>query len=84
MTRDLAGLIDLNAVTLNAITLNDANVRINLEWPQQSSQSELLEQYEKMPPAVSMGHPAIAELSRMMGDRRRHSSIDYTLAAGVG
>ncbi len=62
--RDLVGLIDLGAIELNG-----EHVRVNLEWPQQFSESELLERYENMPSAVSANHPAMPELSRLL--RRR-------------
>ena len=62
--RDLVGLMDLGAVTLNG-----AHIQANMEWPQQFSQSELLERYENMPSAVSANHPAMAELSRLLGRR---------------
>ena len=62
--RDLVGLMDLGAVTLNG-----AHIQVNMEWPQQFSQSQLLERYENMPSAVSANHPAMAELSRLLGRR---------------
>ena len=62
--RDLVGLMDLGAVTLHG-----AHIQVNMEWPQQFSQSELLERYENMPSAVSANHPAMAELSRLLGRR---------------
>ena len=62
--RDLVGLIDLGAMELNG-----EHVRVNLEWPQQFSESELLERYENMPFAVSANHPAMPELSRLLGRR---------------
>ena len=62
--RDLVGLMDLGAVRLNG-----AHIQVNMEWPQQFSQSELLERYENMPSAVSANHPAMTELSRLLGRR---------------
>ena len=62
--RDLVGLMDLGAVTLHG-----AHIQVNMEWPQQFSQSELLERYENMPSAVSANHPAMAELLRLLGRR---------------
>ena len=62
--RDLVGLMELGAVPLNT-----EHIQVNLEWPQQFSQSELLERYENMPSAVSANHPAMAELSRLLGRR---------------
>ena len=66
MARDMVGLIDLSAVTLN-----DDHIAANLDWPQQFSESALLEQYEGMPSAASTDHPAMAELSRLLGRRQR-------------
>ena len=63
--RDLAGLI-----ILSAITLDDGRFAANLDWPQQFSESALLEQYEKMPSAASANHPAMAELSGLLSRRR--------------
>ncbi len=60
--RDLVGLIDLGAMELHG-----EHVRVNLDWPQQFSQSEFLERYENMPSAVSANHPAMPELSRLLG-----------------
>ena len=63
--RDLGGLLSLSAVALN-----DDRFAANLAWPQQFSESELLERYERMPSAASANHPAMAELSRLLGRRR--------------
>ena len=57
LTRDAIGLIELGAVGINA-----DHIQARMEWPQQFSQSELLERYENMPSAVSANHPAMAEL----------------------
>ena len=65
MARDLIELIDLNAVAFDGDRLE-----VNLDWPQQFSQSELLERYENIPSAASANHPAMAELSRLLGRRR--------------
>ena len=62
LVRDLNDLIELSAVVLS-----DDHIAANLDWPQQFSQSELLERYERMPSAASSGHPAMAELSRLLG-----------------
>jgi len=66
MIRDIIGLIDLSAISLDG----DRAIA-NLDWPQQFSESELLEHYEQMPSATSASHPAMAELSRLMGRRFR-------------
>ena len=60
----MLGLIDLGAVNFDG-----EHIRVNLEWPQQFSESELLERYENMPSAVSANHPAMPELSRLLGRR---------------
>ena len=60
--RDTIGLIELGAVEIKG-----DHIQAKLEWPQQFSQSELLERYETMPSAVSANHPAMAELSRLLG-----------------
>ena len=62
--RDLIGLFDLRAVVFH-----DNHISINMEWPQQFSRSELLDQYEHMPSAISANHPAMPELSRLLGRR---------------
>lgn len=67
LVRDLIGLLDLSAITYDSAA---NRVAVNLDWPQQSSESELLERYEKMPSAASARHPAMTELSRLLGRRR--------------
>ena len=68
--RDLGGLLELSA-----ITLDDERVAANLDWPRQSSESELLELLESMPAAAPARNPAMAKLSRLLGrDRRRGRS----------
>ena len=62
--RDLIGLFDLRAVVFH-----DNHISINMEWPQQFSRSELLDRYEHMPSAISANHPAMPELSRLLGRR---------------
>ena len=63
--RDLFELINLSA-----LSLKDGNVAVDLDWPRQFSESELLEMYEQMPSAASASHPAMSELSRLLGRRR--------------
>ena len=63
--RDIMELIDLSAVELR-----DDRVAVNLDWPRQFSESELLDRYEKMPSTADAGHPAMPELSRLLGRRR--------------
>ena len=62
--RDLIGLFDLRA-----LVFHDNHISINMEWPQQFSRSELLDRYEHMPSAISANHPAMPELSRLLGRR---------------
>ena len=63
--RDVLGLSELGAILIDG----QGNFTLNLDWPQQFSESELLERYEKMPSAVSTTHPAMAELRRLLGRR---------------
>ena len=67
LARDLVGLLDLSAITYDS---DAERLAVNLDWPQQSSESELLERYEKMPSAASTRHPAMTELARLLGRRR--------------
>ena len=64
--RDLYDLLRLSAVTLSG-----DRVAADLDWPRKFSESELLERYERMPPALSAGNPAVADLSWLLGRRRR-------------
>ena len=64
MWRDLGGLL-----ALGAITLSDRRVDVNLDWPRQASDSELLRQLEGMSAAATASHPAMAELTRLLGRR---------------
>ena len=64
MERDLAGLLVLNALKINGLYID-----VNLNWPQQFSESELLERYDNMPSVAPSGHPAAADLSRLLGRR---------------
>ena len=63
--RDLRGLINLDAVEFE-----EPNIRVNLDWPQQTSETALLEQLEGLPSATSADHPAMAELSQLLNRRR--------------
>ena len=63
--RDLVGLVNLSAVSYD-----EGNVAVDLDWPRKFSESELLEIYEQMPSAASASHPAMSELSRLLGRRR--------------
>ena len=62
--RDVVGLF-----ILDAIAIEDGQFQVNLAWPQQVSESELLERYESMPVAVSARHPAMAKLSQLLSRR---------------
>ena len=64
LVRDVIGLIDLKA-----LAIEDKQIHVNLAWPQQFSESELLERYENMPAAASARHPAMARLSQLLGRR---------------
>ena len=64
LVRDVIGLIDLKA-----IAIEDRHFQVNSAWPQQFSESELLERYESMPAAVSARHPAMAKLSQLLSRR---------------
>ena len=60
--RDIVGLFELEAIEFNGEL-----IQAKLDWPERFSQSELLDRYERMPSAVSTNHPAMAELSRLLG-----------------
>ena len=64
MVRDLFGLLELSA-----IMLDQGRIAANLDWPQLFAESELLDRYENMPSAASTNHPAIAQLSQLLGRR---------------
>ena len=64
MARDLRGLLSLRAVNRD-----ETIFAANLDWPQQFSESALLDLYENMPAAAYSGQPAVAELSRLLGSR---------------
>ena len=63
--RDVNGLIRLSAVVRR-----DDQFAVNLDWPLEFSESELLEILERFPSAASASHPAMAELSRLLGRER--------------
>ena len=64
MVRDLFRLLELSAVRLDG-----GRIAANLDWPQLFAESELLDRYESMPSAVSTTHPAMAQLSQLLGRR---------------
>ena len=59
VARDVVGLLQLGAISFES---GSTEITLNLDWPQQFSESELLERYENMPSAASTNHPAAAEL----------------------
>ena len=63
--RDIVGLLHLKAISLDG-----TEVSVNLDWPQQFSESELLRLYESLPSAASSSHPAMADLSQLLNRRR--------------
>ncbi len=63
--RDIAGLFNISA-----IDMQDGRIAVNLDWPKQFSESELLERYENMPLTGGVAHPAMPELSRLLGRQR--------------
>jgi len=62
LVRDLVRLIELSAIGAAG-----RRITINLDWPQQFAESELLERYESMPSATSTAHPAMGQLSQLLG-----------------
>ena len=63
--RDMIGLLHLKAVSVQG-----GEIVVNLDWPQQFSESVLLDQMERMPTAASANHPAMVELSELLRRRR--------------
>lgn len=63
--RDVSNLMDLGA-----IKFDDGLITLNLDWPQELSESELLRRYENLPAAASARHPAMAALSQLLKHRR--------------
>ena len=66
LARDIIGLSQLGALSFDV----DSNrIKLNLDWPQDFSESELIDRYENMPSVASTNHPAMAELRRLLGRR---------------
>ncbi len=68
MVRDVVDLLELGAI-LWEDSEDKHQFRLNLDWPQQFSESELIERYENMPSAASTNHPAMVELRQLLGRR---------------
>lgn len=66
--RDISELYLLGAILIDGPS---DNIALNLDWPQDFSESELLNAYENMPSAASTNHPAMVELHRLLGRHRR-------------
>ena len=64
--RDVSNLLEVDAIRMD----DDGTISLNLDWPQQLSESELLHRYENLPSAVSANHPAMAALSQLLNRRR--------------
>ena len=62
--RDLSWLL-----FLKAIRIDDERMVINLNWPQQFSDTWLLSAIENMPRAASSNHPVMTELSQLLNRR---------------
>ena len=69
LVRDLIEIIRMSAVSYSTDDDEDY-FAVDLDWPRKFSESELLEMYEQMPSAASASHPAMSELSRLLGRRR--------------
>ena len=64
--RDVSNLLEVGAIRMD----EDGTITLNLDWPQQLSESQLLDLYENLPSAVSANHPAMAALSQLLHRRR--------------
>ena len=63
---DVINLRDIGAIRID----ENGIITLNLDWPQQLSESELLDRYENLPSAVSASHPAMAAVSQLLNRRR--------------
>ena len=68
-SRDVFYLLDLGAIRIERNRI----ITLNLDWPQQLSESELLDRYENLPSAVSANHPAMAVLSQLLKRHRQRN-----------
>lgn len=64
--RDISNLLDIGTIRID----DDGIITLNLDWPQELSESEFLHRYENLPSAVSANHPAMAALSQLLNRRR--------------
>ena len=62
--RDILDLFDLGA-----LRINDDGIRVNLDWPQQVSESELIERLERATSAASTNRPGMANLQDLLNRR---------------
>ena len=76
LARDINGLFKLDTIhVINSEDINKVMLDVNLNWPQQFSESELVERYENMPSAASSDHPAASDLARLLGRRSYRRSV---------
>ena len=64
--RDVINLLRVDAISMD----EEGTITLNLDWPQELSESALLESYETLPSAVSANHPAMSALSQFLNRRR--------------
>ena len=62
--RDIVDLFDLGA-----LQFSDDGIRVNLDWPQQFSESELIERLERVTSAASTNRPGMANLQDLLNRR---------------
>ena len=62
--RDIIDLFDLGA-----LQLHDDGIRANLDWPQQFSESELIERLEQATSAATTNRPGMADLQALLNRR---------------
>ena len=62
--RDLFDLLDFKA-----LLVDQGNIGVNLDWPQQFSESELLERLEQGTSAASTNRPGMADLQALLNRR---------------
>ena len=68
--RDIVDLLNLGALDFSNDENDDYDVEVNLDWPQQFSESELIERLERATPAASTNRPGMANLQDLLN--RRH------------